>query len=201
MTLTAHKEEIKKWMNRTDYTDANLVQFTRLGEERLNQSLRIKDMIQIDTAFIEEDNRRVLLPSDWQELDFVQDLEIGPIEFIDRTEFYRRKPENCKGYYTISGNYVIFGGPINSVSGNEIELHYYGNVPPLGDNPTWLYTLYPSLQLWSSLVFANLFGFDNEASTTYAGLLKGAIDTANELHLKSKASGSRLHRKRPRSYG
>lgn len=192
--------KVRDWTNREDLTDAQITGFVRLGETRLSQELRIKDMIQIDTATIKD--RRVLVPTDWLEADFIRSLKFGPLRYISRDDFYAIGEEKMGRKYTLSGNYIIFGGKIPEVEGLMVELHYYGNVPEIkATTTTWLSRLYPNLQLTSALVFAYTFLLEQEKAAGAAQMLLEDIQSLNNAHLKSKASGSLLNRRQQRSYG
>lgn len=197
--ITDQCDITRQWLDREDYDNVLVTSWIRQGEQLLNQSLMIKDMIQIDTATII--TGRVLLPEDWIKLDFVRKQDGKPLHFIPRDTFYESTPKETERHYTISGNYIILGGTPDPVDGLKVELHYYGNVPTLGENPSWLSTLYPTLQLFSTLSFAFVYGVEDDRAAATAGLLDSTIKTLNEQHLMSKASGSFLSRNRPKGYG
>lgn len=196
--LTDYCKVIRDWLNRKSLSDELVTSMIRMGEETVSTQLKIKDMIQIDTATIS--SGRVLLPADWIELDYVRPLGFdGDLRFKPRGDFYAYKANN-RGFYTISGNYLFIGDAI-PLEGFGVELTYYGRVPPLNATPTWLHTLYPSLPLFSALSFAMLYGIEDERIPGLVAAMNAQIQKLNEQHLMSKASGSRLTRTRPRSYG
>lgn len=199
MNLDDLTTKIKEWTNREDLTNPQIEGFVRLGEENLNEVLRIKDMVQIDTATISD--RRVLLPEDWIEADFIRNIDGKPLRYISRDDFYAIGEAKMCGKYTLAGNYVVFGGQISAVDGLKVEMHYYGNVPTLKDKPTWLSKLYPSLQLYSALSFAFAYLLEDEKAAAALGKVNDTVDKLNSRHLTTKASGSLINRRQRRSYG
>lgn len=191
---------IAAWLNREDYSEALITTWVRMGEERLNLELRIKDQIQIDTATITQ--RRVLLPTDWLQVDYLRPLYTsGMFRYTPRDDFYSRTDAQSVGYYTITGNYIQFGGEPDATEGKSVEMAYYGNVPTLGNETTWLLSLYPSLITWATLINGEAYGINSEQALTWEGAIAAKIKTLNDAHLISKASGSRLTRPSQRGFG
>lgn len=193
MTKATFVASINKWLNKR-YDDDLITQWIRMAEERISEELRIKDMIAIDVGVIVE--RCVQLPLDWKELDFVHFTNGKPIEFKSRTDFYNIGESNAKGFYTITGNFMFVGGPIDSVNGTSVEISYYESVPPLIDEDTWLLKLYPRLFTAATLASGSMFGLDEQRAVIWETETKNRIDTMNVEHLRSKNSGSRLASKR-----
>ena len=134
-----------------------------------------------------------------------------PIHYKPRDEFYRLPStpyasasvpnyNSTYGYYTIEGRTIYFGGPPDAVNGITFQLSYYAEVPVFSDTQdSWVYTKYPSLYLYGSLMHADLHAVGEEDK---AGAMKQFVEDMitklNNDHLKSKASGSRLTRTRTR---
>ncbi len=163
MTLSTWCDTFRGWLNRddTDYPDALVTTFIRMAEADLSDSLRCSDMIAIDTATV--DDGRILLPSDWRELDFVRDVDNFPLEFADRTTFYAKSADAQLRYYSITGNYLLATTPPVSTSPRNIEISYYEAITPLVDADTWMQTKYPNLFLPAVMVAASAYGVEDQS--------------------------------------
>jgi hypothetical protein len=162
-----------------------------MAEEDLNTSLRVKHMIQIDTATVTAD--RVTLPADWVELDFVRQIDGDPLHFRTRDQFYRTsdgmKNKNS-GYYTIVGNYLAVGNLGDD--GREVEISYFQNIPPLTVDVNWLMQYYSRLYVSSTMAVASMYGFEDERGVKWEAEKTKTIEQLNLEYLRSKASGSIL---------
>lgn len=201
MTRTEFVASIKGWVNREDYSDALVLSWIRMAEERLSAELRIALMVQIDTATITENNRRVVFPPDWREADFIRATNGPPYRFKPRDDFYSMTQDSNEARYTISGNFIEFGGTIDPTDGVPIELHYYGDVPPLVEAATWLSTKYPRLYTAATLAVTEAYGFDPEKTLFWETETTRLLQNLNKEHLLSKASGSRLTATRRKGFG
>lgn len=107
------------------------------------------------------------------------------------------------GFYTIEGRTIYFGGPPDAVNGVSFQMSYYAEVPVFSDAVTsWVYTKYPSLYLYGSLMHADLHAVGEEQlASNLMNLVDNMIGKLNADHLRSKASGSRLARAKVRSFG
>ena len=120
-----------------------------------------------------------------------------------RDQFYNLTDNWSFGYYTIQGRQMWVGGPPDTVNGQTVKITYYGEVPVFADdNPSWIYTKYPSLYLNAALYRAALHAVGEEQSAAgFKALTDEMISKLNADHLRSKASGSRVTRPRLRSFG
>jgi hypothetical protein len=195
-------EVIRRWLaiGSDVYPDTVVISWIRMAEEALSKILRCKDNLQIDTGLLVQD--RYLLPSDWRELDFVRIVDGRPLRYAPRDDFYnpdepyKTDQKNC---YTLSGNYVIVGG--TSASGLNIEVTYYQDVSPLGDNPSWLLSKYPTLFTLKTLHIASMYAIEDDRGTMWDTESGKLLADANKEHASSKASGSRLTQRHVRSFG
>ena len=186
-------EIIRDWLNLGDdvYPDSVVTSWIRMAEEALSKRLRCKDMVQIDTGLLVE--QRYLLPSDWRQLDFVRLVGGRGLRYLPRTDFYnpdepyKTDQKNC---YTIAGNYIIVGG--TSSSGLNVEVTYYQNIPPLGDENTWMQTQYPTLFLMETLHISSMYSIEDERAPLWQSESDRLVGDINDEHANSKASGSRL---------
>jgi hypothetical protein len=171
------------------YPDDTVASWVHMAEEALSKKLRIKDMVQIDTAVFLQD--RYLLPADWRELDFVRVLGGGALRYVPRDDFYNPDfAEDQKNCYTLTGNYLIVGGV--SSTGREIELSYYQDIPPLGDENTYMVTKYPTLFTLKTLHIASMYAIEDDRGPMWEGQSDDMIGAMNLEHQMAKSSGSRL---------
>lgn len=185
---------IKSWVARPDLTDLDIDSFIRTAESNLQRNLRVKEMIQLSDAVVTQ--RRIRLPLDWRELDYVRLNDSKPLVFISRPDFFGgEQPLNDK--YTIVGDYAIFGGDVFQTDGMAVEISYYKNVPHLEEDATWLYTSYYDIFLQACNVVAYLYGLEVEKANALSTYVANLVTEANNEHLISKISGSQL--KMPRS--
>lgn len=198
--LTDACDTIRSWINRDDddYDDAIVTSWIRMAEADISDRLRCADQIAIDTSSITDG--RVLLPSDWRELDFVRVVGGYPLEFTDRTNFYAKSPEAQVRHYTITGNYLLVGGPPTVSVSTSVEISYYEAVPPLSATDTWLQTKFPNLFLMACMVAASAYGVEDERAQGFGDKTDSIIQVINDKHQKSRTSGSRLRRNLTRSF-
>ena len=211
------KTQIADYANRQDWSDALVTGFVRQCEQKLNQDLRVDRMI--STAQNTITCSCANLPDDWLQSDFLL-IASGstptgwcPLRYKPRDEFFRLpsvvggslgwSSNTTAGYYTIEGRTLFFGGMPDDVNGVLYQLNYYAEVPVFSDiNPSWVYTKYPSLYLYGSLMHADLHAVGEEQlASNLMNLVDNMIGKLNADHLRAKASGSRLARARVRSFG
>jgi hypothetical protein len=199
--MTAYTDfitQVKDWANREDWSDALAAGFVRMGEERLNQDLRIDWMIQHDTGNVID--REVSLPTDWLQAHLIRRPDGRPIRYKSQDEFYNLVDDRASGYYTINGRNLVLGGA-PELTGQIITLDYYGKIPPMTTTSTWLYDNYQTLYLNAVMIYASAFGVEDERAMGFESQVAKMIEQLNETHLKSKSSGSRVTRTRTRSFG
>lgn len=201
------KTQIADYANRQDWSDALVTGFVRQAEQKFNSELRVDRMIQFDQSLVI--SRCVPLPDDWLQMEFVRianpNVPDGfiPIRYKSRDEFFTTKDSWMVGFYTIQGREIFIGGTPDAINGQNVKITYYGEVPVFSDQTTsWVYTKYPSLYLYASLMHADLHAVGEEDK---AGLMKQLaeemINKLNAQHAVSRASGSRVTRSRIRSFG
>jgi hypothetical protein len=204
------KTQIADWANRQDWSDTLVTSFVRQAEQKLNAELRIDRMIQFDEALVV--NRCAPLPDDW--LEFLSDAGVKianpngadgflPIRYKADDEFFNLTDNWAYGYYTILGRQIYFGGAPDAINGIVYKIAYFGEVPVFADDtPSWVYTKYPNLYLFSALMHADLHAVGEEQSAAnLKQLVEDMITKLNDQYLRAKASGSRITRSRVRSFG
>lgn len=200
--LTEQCDVIRSWLNLGPevYPDAVVTSWIRMAEESVSKRLRCKEMIQIDTGLIVE--HRYLLPSDWRAIDFIRVIGDKPLRYTPRDDYYNPDQnflDDLANVYTVTGNYVIIGAA--ATAGTNVEISYYQDIPPLGDDTTWFVTKYPTLFTLSVLHIASMYAIEDERQATWSEESAKLVDEINGEHLVAKASGSRLTQRHRRSFG
>jgi hypothetical protein len=201
------KAQIAEWANREDWSDGLVTSFVRMAEQKFNAELRINRMIEWQSNMVTD--RCSNLPDDWLEMKLVKIANANgadgflPIRYKARDEFFNLTDKWSFGFYTIEGRTLYFGGTPDAINGIQYKIAYYGEVPVFADNqPSWIYTKYPTMYLFAALMHADLHAVGEESK---AGDLKRLTeDTIQKLNAddeRAKASGSRLTRSRVRSFG
>lgn len=190
---------VRDWINRDieDYPDTVVASWFRLVENDLSLRLRCQHQISLRTGTATDG--RLSLPCDWQELDFVRVADGAPLMYKPRDDFFSIDASSATKYYSITGDYLLFRGYGDTEV--QVEISYYADVPKLTARNTWLQEKFSSLFLKASIVAASSFGVEDERATGFAADVSNQIQTINDNHLKSKASGSRLKRVPRRGYG
>ena len=199
--------QIADYANRQDWSPQLVIGFIRQCEQKLNAELRVDRMIQFDEALIA--SRCAPLPDDWLQMELVR---IGngnaadgflPIRYKSRDEFFTTVDNWAYGFYTIQGRQIWIGGAPDTVNGQTVKLTYYGEVPVFSDDtPSWVYSKYPTLYLYGSLMHADLHAVGEEDKAgSLKMLVEDMIQKLNANHALSRASGSRVTRTRVRSFG
>lgn len=199
--LTDFYTTIRSWMNlgEEEFPDALVDSFVKMAETTLGPLLRVKHMIQIDTGVVAVN--RVLLPEDWLELDLVRIINGPVLKFRTREQFYAESEDenHNSGYFTVSGNHLILAD--NVIDGETTEIHYFQEIPSLGEENNWLMTHYPTLYILSAGIAAQLYGLEDDRAGGWKTLVTEQVQTLNEEYLKSKTGNTSLVAKRNRGFG
>jgi hypothetical protein len=208
--------QIADWANRQDWSPTLVTSFVRDAESKFNAELRVDRMINTDDAIIA--SRCAPLPPDWLEMDFVSVANPNaangwmPIRYMARDQFFNtvdsgvRVPSGRQGrsygFYTLEGRQIYFGGYPDAINGIPYRISYYGEVPVFSDTQdSWVYTKYPSLYRYAALINADLHAVGEEQQAgAMKQLAEDMIKKLNDVHLRAKASGSRLTRTRVRRF-
>jgi hypothetical protein len=204
MNLADFIVSIRGWTGFSDpdvNTDAQITGWLRMAEERISEELRCSDMVQIDTGLITAN--RVKLPPDWRASTFIRVLAPsvgnGILSYKPINDYYQSSEP--VGFYTVSGLNMMVGGTPDLVNGKTVEIHYFGDVPPLGvfdgdtDPGTWLSNRYPRLLTAATMSVASMGLVEDTRAVTWETEATNRIGTMNAEYLASKAAGSKLSRR------
>jgi hypothetical protein len=127
-------------------------------------------------------------------MDFVRIIGGKPLRYVPKDNFYDpdmvKDQKNC---YSLSGNYLLMGA--NTPDGTNVEISYYQDIPPLGNDPTWLYVRNNMLFTLKVLHIASMYSIEDERGANWDTQVVQLITAANTEHTMSKASGSLLTRR------
>ena len=212
------KAQIADYANRQDWSDSLVSGFVSMANEKFNAELRVDRMIKVSINTV--DHSCADLPDDWLESDFMLIQTPSspegwtPIRYMSTDEFFRvsdipRFSTNNVKYlsnftrYTIRGRTIYFGGPIDAINGTPFRMHYFAEVPVFSDTvDSWIFTKYPSLYLYAALMHSEMHAVGEEDKAGGMKMLvEDMITKLNNIHLRARASGSRLARGRTRSFG
>jgi hypothetical protein len=217
--FTDLKAQIAEWANREDWSDTLIASFISQAEQKFNSDLRVDRMIETAQNLVTLGSAE--LPDDWLQTDLLliasSQTPTGwlPLRYKQRDEFFRlpntppgaasyRGSENSTvGYYTIEGRVLFFGGPVDSLEGTPFQMSYYSEVPSIAaEGTSWIYTKYPSLYLYGSLMHADLHAVGEEdKAVLLSQQVDAMIQKLNMAHQYAKASGSPLARVKRHSFG
>jgi hypothetical protein len=209
---------IADFANRQDWSPALVQSFIAMADQKFNSELRVDRMIA--TAQNTVTCQCSTLPDDWLESDLMliasgsTPTGWAPIRYKPRDEFFRLSSvpysgiwtntyNSTQGSYTIEGRTIWFGGPADEIEGVVYQLNYYQEVPSMAaTGSSWVFTKYPSLYLYASLMHATLHAVGEEDKAgAMKQLTEDTIAKLNADHQRARASGSRLARMRVRSFG
>lgn len=209
---------IAEWANRQDWPQTLLDTYVLMAQEKFNADLRIDRMI--NTAQNTVTCSCSTLPDDWLEMDLLMisspNAPSGwqPLRYKARDEFFRlpatpfsgtylQNYNSTWGAYTLEGRTIWFGGPPDETEGRLFQMNYYQEVPVMASTGTsWVYTKFPKLYLFASLMNANFHAVGEEQTALILGQqVDQQIAKLNADHRYARASGSRLARSRVRSFG
>lgn len=188
MTLAEFITTIRGWTGYKDPTvhdDALITSWIRMGEERLNDDLRIDRMVIIDATGTVASNT-MDLPADWLESDFVRFVDGPELVFATRPNFYDK--ENSTGFYTVSGRTLIFGGTESVNEGKEVELHYFQEVPQFTGPATWVSDHHIRLLTSATMVPASMHLQEPERVQMWEAGTQATIDKLNSNYKTSKVA-------------
>lgn len=201
--LTDACDTIRAWLNygEDEYDNTLVTSFIRDAETTVSATLRVADMLQIDTAVIAAD--RVLLPSDWREADLIRVVDGDILKFRPRAEFYNNPDDDDNynvGYYTISGKYLIVNS--TGLDGATVELHYFQDIPALTDPANWFITRYPVIFRFAAMASAENYAREFETAAQWTNQVTALITQANDEYKASKTpQGQAVKPKRTKGFG
>jgi hypothetical protein len=132
------KSTISTYLNRSDLT-ANLADFIRLTEARLNRELRVREMVNTDTSITTvSGTQNYALPSGYLEATTVifQSDPYCTLRFLSNSDFYNKyNSSQSRGkptFFTIVGTDILLG--VAPDTATTLQINYYKTLTALSDS-------------------------------------------------------------------
>ena len=205
MAITSYSElktAVANWLNREDLT-AVIPDFISLIEASMNRTLRVREMIERDTATIS--SGYVTLPGDWLETITLITTGSPPVtlEYLAAYGMNEVRSAEWAGiprvYTMVNNKFKIFPAPTTDLG---VELVYYAKIPALSDSNTsnWMLDNNPDIYLFGALLQAEPYLKNDERLATWAAMYKGSIDALSIASERAKRPEGGLH-SRKRTFG
>ena len=197
------KSTISTYLNRSDLT-ANLADFIRLTEARLNRELRVRDMVNTDTSITTvSGTQNYALPSGYLEATTVifQSDPYCTLRFLSNSDFYNKyNSSQSRGkptFFTIVGTDILLG--VAPDTATTLQINYYKTLTSLSDSnaTNTILTNYPELYLYGALAESAPFIMQDERINTWGNLYKEALKNANETSSRGSTTSSPLQMSTP----
>lgn len=188
---------VKSWIDDFNPSDALVTSWVRIAEERMNNELRVDEMIVRASATF-DDNCSVL-PDDWLKTLYVMPQGCAPYRFVSNVAYFDEASESAR-IYTNVGRTLFVWPPVDPEALTKFDVGYYAKVPPLGNEPNAIMTRYPSVYLNCTLAAGAPYLIEDDRLQTFAALATAGIKMANDQAIAARFSGSPLTHKR-RSFG
>ena len=190
------KSTISTYLNRSDLT-ANLADFIRLTEARLNRELRVREMVNTDTSITTvSGTQNYALPSGYLEATTVifQSDPYCTLRFLSNSDFYNKyNSSQSRGkptFFTIVGTDILLG--VAPDTATTLQINYYKTLTALSDSnaTNTILTNYPELYLYGALAESAPFIMQDERINTWGNLYKEALKNANETSSRGSTTSS-----------
>lgn len=197
------KTNVADWLNRSDLTSV-IPTFIEGAHSKLNQSLRVRQMVQRATASV--DSEYSALPGDFLEIRDIR-LNTDPVRSLEAISSEQQNQErerfgNTAGkpkYFTMIGEQLqVFPTPDTTYT---MELAYYEKIPDFsGDSSTnWLLTKEPLIYVYGALVHATPYLKDDDRVVLWQTLYRDQFNSLTEENERARYGGT-TPRMRHRSF-
>lgn len=200
--LSAYIIEIRDWLDDQDPSDAVITSWIRDAEQRLNDELRVTEMVVRGQATFDDDCS--LMPPDWLETLYVRLKGGTPFHFISNDGYWQlgdaAPVPNTSGevypwpgkskHYTMIGSTMFVWPRIDPLALTQIEVAYFRKIIPLGDVKDPVLDRYPSVYRFCTLAAGAPYLVEDERLPTWASGATAGIQKANEAAKKARFSGS-----------
>jgi hypothetical protein len=212
--LTDFIVTVKSWVDDLNPPDTLVTSWVRLAEQRMNDELRVDEMIVRGYATFDDDCAE--LPPDWLKTVYVRPQGGRPFRFISNIAYFdgvddapplvQQDPASAptypaarQGFYTNVGRTIFVWPPIDPAALTKFEVGYYARVTPL-DVTTPVFERFPGIYLNCTLAAGQPYLIEDERLQTFAALATAQIKTANDQAIAARFSGSPITPK-IRSFG
>lgn len=197
---------IRSWTDIEDLSDAVITQWVRDAEERINNELRVTEMVAREYATL--DDNCIALPADWNEFLYVRVKGGRPFDFISNHDYWELQdlpqvsPQpgqpsgevypwaGKKQLYTLIGNTLFVWPPVDPEAHVNVEIAYFRKLAPLDFSADPVFVTYPTIYRNCTLAAGAPYLVEDERLQTWATLATAAIEKANVAAKKARFSGS-----------
>lgn len=197
-TLTEFCSTVRSWVDDLNPSDTLVTSWVRIAEERMNNELRVDEMIVRTIATFSDDC--VVLPDNWLKTIYVKPVAEPAYTFVSNKAYFDGLPDDT-GRYTNVGRSIFVWPPIDPDALTQIEIGYYAKVPPLGDTTNPIIDRFPGLYLNCTLAAGQPYLIEDERLATFSSLATAAIQMANNQAIAARFSGSPITSVQRRSFG
>jgi len=199
MNFTTYAElqsAIADELNRTDLTNA-ITGFIRLAESQTERQIRVREMIESDTAFVINSELEAL-PSGFLETRalYLNVVPVVPLTFRTLESMQQFKQENqgvgMPSEYTIIGsNFQFLQAPDTAYTATLI---YYEEIPKLSVSNTtnWLLTKHPDIYFYGALLNSAPYLKEDARIQIWASMYQNAVDSLKVADQRSQTASSGL---------
>ncbi len=184
------------WANRGDAVVGDqVVNFVRLGEERIYRTLRLSGMVTVGTLTIPAAANYVALPAGWLEFKRISSAAEHRIEYMPPDALYDLPAPGDASRYSIEGDRLIYGQ--TPAANLTLDVRYYARPDYLAITPTnWLLTQAPSLFLYAALVELAVFTRNAAMLDQFGGMFDKVKGEMQSVDGAATVSGGRLRLRR-----
>jgi hypothetical protein len=180
------KTEIASWLNRSDFTDAQLAKFVMLGESDIRNDIDTRENELLATGTMTGDG--FTAPSGYLSTRTLV-VDGDNVEYLTPEQYAAQvSAEITSGYFTLNGNtFSVLGG-----DGKAYELLYRSTIAALSldADSNWILANAPEVYLWCGCKYGSAFLKDAEAAMLYGKLYDDAMRKLNRRERQSRVGGS-----------
>ena len=194
---------IKNWVDRSDFAAVAPV-LVGLCEKRLNRDLRVRDMLQRETAPLLAGAQYVDLPDDVIELKAVRPITNPPSRPLTVMTMDAQQEHFAENIATsqVPTSYALVGKSISispaPTGAFTLEIVYYGNIAPLtyAAPVNWLVTKWPDAYLFGSLVESAPYLRDDDRMQMWKDRFEEILNEIQAADARAELAGGRMVNRR-----
>lgn len=194
---------IKNWVDRSDFGAVAPV-LVGLAEKRMNRDLRVRDMLQRETAPLVAAQQYVDLPDDMIELKAVRPITNPPSRPLTVMTLDAQQEHFAENISTsqVPTSYALLGDSISlsppPTGAFTLEIVYYGSIAPLtyAAPVNWLVTKWPDAYLFGSLVESAPYLRDDDRMGVWKDRFEEILNEIQAADARAELAGGRMVNRR-----
>lgn len=187
---------VASWVHRNDLT-AQIPDFVTLAEGRIARDLRLRKQVVNALLSTVASTQTVALPSDFLEIENItlsssnppRQIHVVTPEVMDEKYPFNWYPGQPVVYCLIGDN-IVLGPTPDAVY--TISLDYYQRFPALSSSVNWLFTNYPSIYLYATLVELSAYTMNAEAEQKWNARYLAEVETLQSADDTALRSGTAM---------